>query len=78
LRYDREHWFDNYGALGTGAYCHFHFTKEKAGTLISEVAFLEHWERAGEHDDDVAKLDRETPGPLRKIKPWTRRPIQIG
>lgn len=77
LRYDRSHWLDNYGSLGSLAYCHFRWTESWGNTTeITANEFADIWQRAGLPDDDVGVLHRVLPVELAEIKPWVRTSIQ--
>ena len=79
LRYDRLHWFDNYGSLGTLAFCQFRWKEFwSEANEISFEDFDQIWNRSGLPDKDIDKLEREMPIELASIRPWTRKPIQIG
>ena len=78
LKYDRTHWFDDFGQLGTLAYCDFRWVKFWGeSTVISPAEFERVWKLAIGDEGNIL-LDRTTPKELAEIQPWTRRPIQIG
>ena len=73
LCYDRNHWFDDYGTLGTLAFCEFRWMEH--WTVSSESDFQQLWEYASQKQSEL-DLERRIPDELADIKPWERTPVQ--
>lgn len=73
LCYDRNHWFDDFGSLGTLAFCEFRWMEY--WSMSTETEFQELWNR-GAHQQAKLGLERHLPDELANVKPWKRSPVQ--
>jgi hypothetical protein len=77
LRYDRSHWIDELGQLGTLAFCRFRWSEIWEDAKITATDFEQAWNEAKKSDDFALQLAHLPPGEFNNIRPWTRTPVSI-